>query len=237
MMSLENLLKLNRFHLERREESRRIIISLNSKVTIQPYGTRGFICDDYPLRTLRMLFNGYNNQETANAIYEWMAWSTTVANEDETRELIAFGVPYAGKIGKRMLMFAIKQTKAAHSRFLNADLSDMDAEDAAAFKTVFSVLANVYLQRRSSFWKSMEDYSGTDWDDWTNARIPSRDQATKAFPVANEELVSLIIAHTDRADDIERYIITRGIDVASKDISMLKLYLESDAIALSGGFL
>jgi hypothetical protein len=229
MMSFSKLSKLNQCYADHMAERRQIIDAFNHKVTVER--TYKHMCEDYPTRTLRLMNDSYNDEETANALYEWEARSSTEADEDEVRELIAFGVRYRESIGKRMLKFAINRTKIAHPRFFYHDLSEMEEEDAAAFKTVLSVLVDVYLSRREARWKPVED------SNWNHSYIPCAEEARKAFSVASEALVDIIMSHADRADEISDYIIRRQVDVSSKDIGGLEGYLESESLALAGGAL
>lgn len=229
MTSFEKLHKLNQWHRRLINERTHIIGAMNAKVTVAQNNHR--ICIGYPTRTLRLLHEDYCNTATANALYEWAVNSRAEANENETRELIAFGVPYVNFIGKQMLLYVINRTKIAHPRFRYHDLTEMNNDDAAAFRTVLRTVINVYVYRREERWRLLEDA------DWMYSYVNCWDVASTAFPVASVPLVDLIIEHADRADDIARHILDRQIDVVKKDVSGLKEYLSLDSPALSEGAL
>lgn len=227
-MILSAATSLHRWYLAQQPERRRILASLEAKVTIARNGHS--IRGHYPMRTLRLI-DSLKSANTANALYQWTVNSQTEADEEQIRELIAFGVPYYEQVGKRMLLFAINRTKISHPRFEYHDLSEMEDEYAAMFRKVLSTLINVYRQRRTSFWVTMEDTN------WNQSLVPCWEEAKIAFPVASEALIDLVISHPDRQEDIVHCIISRSIEVSSTDVGGLANYLESDSRALAEGAL
>lgn len=230
MFGLTGTAHLCQWNLAQQAERRRIIDSLNAEVTNAVSGR--YICVGYSMRTLRLI-TSLNEPGMADALYQWTIKSHTPADEDEIRELIAFGVPYREAIGKRMLMFVINRTKISHPRFVYSDLSEMDDEDAAAFRKVLSVLISIYRQHRTSRWQGMED------EDWNHQYVPAWEEAYKLFPVVSKGLVDLIMAYPHRSEEIVSHVVNRGIgiDITSFDASGLRLFLESGSAALSDGTL